>query len=76
MGNRRVWTRLIVWALAWVLASGCSVIGPRSLKQTRQQYNETVKVTSEEELLLNIVRLRYVDTPSSMPGGRSRKPGR
>ena len=49
-----------------VLATGCSVIGPRSLKQSRLQYNEVVKVTSEEEMLLNIVRLRYVDTPSSL----------
>jgi hypothetical protein len=42
------------------------VIGPRSLKQSRLQYNEVVKVSSEEEMLLNIVRLRYVDTPSSV----------
>ena len=42
------------------------MIGPRSLKQSRLQYNEVVKVTSEEEMLLNIVRLRYVDTPSSL----------
>ena len=51
---------------AVLLATGCSVIGPRSLKQSRLQYNEVVKVTSEEEMLLNIVRLRYVDTPSSL----------
>ncbi|MET0919166.1 MAG: hypothetical protein ABWY07_12180 [Burkholderiales bacterium] len=42
------------------------MIGPRSLQQSRMQYNEVVKTTSEEELLLNIVRLRYTDTPSSM----------
>ena len=52
--------------LCRLLATGCSVIGPRSLKQSRLQYNEVVKVTSEEEMLLNIVRLRYVDTPSSL----------
>jgi hypothetical protein len=46
--------------------TACSVIGPRSLRQTRLQYNEVVKVSSEEEMLLNIVRLRYVDTPSSL----------
>jgi len=49
-----------------LLAGGCSVIGPRSLKQSRLQYNEVVKSSSEEEMLLNIVRLRYVDTPSSL----------
>ncbi len=42
------------------------MIGPRSLQQSRMQYNEVVKTTSEEELLLNIVRLRYTDTPSSL----------
>ena len=45
---------------------GMLVIGPRSLQQSRMQYNEVVKTTSEEELLLNIVRLRYTDTPSSL----------
>ncbi|MFO1205239.1 MAG: hypothetical protein U1E63_05850 [Burkholderiales bacterium] len=49
-----------------LVAGGCSVIGPRSLKQSRLQYNDVVKTTSEEEMLLNIVRLRYVDTPSSL----------
>jgi hypothetical protein len=53
-----------ILAAALVLA-GCS-LGPRALARTRLQYNEVVKVTSEEQLLLNIVRLRYLDTPSSL----------
>lgn len=44
---------------------GCG-FGPRSLVQTRLQYNEAVKTTSEEQFLLNIVRLRYTNTPSSL----------
>src|SRR5262249_6134303 len=36
------------------------------LQQTRLNYNEVVKTTTEQQLLLNIVRLRYVDTPSSL----------
>ena len=44
---------------------GCS-LGPRSLLNSRLQYNDAVKTTSEQQLLLNIVRLRYVDTPSSL----------
>ncbi len=44
---------------------GCS-LGPRSLLQSRLRYNDAVKTTSEEQLLLNIVRLRYTDTPSSL----------
>ena len=56
-----------VWAVCClVTASGCNLIGPSALRQSRLRYNETVKTTSEEEMLLNIVRLRYSDTPSSL----------
>ena len=57
---------------AWTLAAGlallpgCATLGPQSLQDTRLRYNEVVKVTTEEQLLLNIVRLRYTDTPSSL----------
>jgi len=44
---------------------GCS-LGPRELRRERIHYNEAVKASSEEQLLLNIVRLRYIDSPSSL----------
>lgn len=47
------------------LFPGCT-IGPHALERNRLRYNEAVKRTSEEQLLLNIVRLRYTDTPSSL----------
>ena len=51
---------------AWLAAGlGCAV-GPRAVEQSRLRYNEAVKTTTEEQLLLNIVRLRYTDTPSSL----------
>lgn len=49
-----------------LFGAGCAGVGPSALHQSRLQYNETVKVSSEEEMLLNIVRLRYTDTPSSL----------
>lgn len=52
--------------LAAALVAGCSSFGPSALQQTRLQYNEAVKTTTEQQLLLNIVRLRYTDTPSSL----------
>ncbi len=52
-------------ALLCALLAGCAG-GPLALQQTRLQYNEVVKVTTEQQLLLNIVRLRYTDTPSSL----------
>ena len=33
---------------------------------SRLRYNDAVKTTSEQQFLLNIVRLRYIDTPSSL----------
>src|SRR5215472_13993965 len=53
-------------ALVCALLAGCASVGPEALQQNRLQYNEIVKTTSEEQLLLNIVRLRYTDTPSSL----------
>lgn len=53
-------------ALVLLLGAGCSAFGPAALETSRLQYNEVVKKTTEEQLLLNIVRLRYTDTPSSL----------
>src|SRR5262245_51812850 len=51
--------------LTLLLPPGCG-FGPKTLQNTRLPYNESVKTTSEEQLLLNIVRLRYSDNPSSI----------
>jgi hypothetical protein len=65
MGGNSFWL-LLLGALALLGLGGCTGMGPQALDQTRLSYNEVVKRTSEEQLLLNIVRLRYTDTPSSM----------
>jgi len=41
-----------------VSVSGC-VVGPTSLRGNRPEYNKAVQRTEKEELLLNIVRVRY-----------------
>lgn len=49
-----------VWIVVGaVCAIGCK--GPLALKMTRQEYNEVVQETGKEQLLLNLVRLRYRD---------------
>jgi len=58
--------RLVGAAAAALAAGGCRSFGPKALEQTRLHYNEVVKATTEQQLLLNIVRLRYLDTPSSL----------
>jgi len=59
------WNSSAAVALTLCVLAGC-VTGPRALQETRLQYNEIVKSTTEQQLLLNIVRLRYTDTPSSL----------
>jgi len=53
------------FALAWMVscaaAGGC--LGPKAVNQTRMRYNEVYRDTNDEQILLNIVRLRYADSP-------------
>jgi hypothetical protein len=46
---------------ACVVASGC--LGPKAVRYTRLRYNEVYRATNDEQLLINIVRLRYADSP-------------
>jgi hypothetical protein len=61
------WTLEAAWIalLLAVSASGC--LGPTSIRQTRQRHNEVIQRTNQEELLLNLVRLRYNEHPSFLP---------
>ncbi|MFZ5440105.1 MAG: hypothetical protein ACOZQL_08860 [Myxococcota bacterium] len=59
-------TRSSLCVVAFLVLTGCAGIGPGAIHRTRLSYNETVKTTSEQEMLLNIVRLRYGDTPSAL----------
>ena len=43
--------------------SGCAQLGPQSIKGTRLDYNIAVQRTSDEQLLVNLVRMRYRDNP-------------
>lgn len=53
---------LATLALLGALA-GCNAIGPSVLRSGRQDYNEVVQQTASEQLLLNLVRLRYLEPP-------------
>jgi hypothetical protein len=48
-------------ALLCASAGGC--VGPAAIRSTRLRYNEVVRSTNDEQLLVNIVRLRYADSP-------------
>lgn len=54
----------LVFPVLLVLLCGCqSSFGPRALKHTHPAYNQVVNNTQNQELLLNLVRLKYRDTP-------------
>lgn len=46
-----------------LLSTGCAYHGPDALRMTRSEYNVVIQQTNEQELLLNLVRLKYRDTP-------------
>ena len=45
---------------------GCTKYGPVVLQSERSQYNQAIQKTNDEQLLLNLVRLKYHDTPFFM----------
>lgn len=52
-------------ALASCVLLGCATgIGPRAVRAQRGDYNAALQETNDQQLLLNIVRLRYGETPS------------
>jgi hypothetical protein len=57
--------RLVVF-LSAVLASGCASIGPGSVPRDRVNYANAIADSWREQMLLNIVKLRYFDAPAFM----------
>lgn len=53
--------RLALFALLPALGA-CTPMGPRALESTRPLYNQAIAQTNDQELLLNLVRIRYRDT--------------
>ena len=50
-------------ALVLLGQMGCQHYGPRSIVADRIEYNEAIATSWKEQTLLNIVKLRYMDTP-------------
>lgn len=60
---RRARALLLLVALPWIGSiSGC-VMGPKLLPKTRFNFNEAIAQSWGQQLLLNLVRLRYRDNP-------------
>src|SRR5215510_11487346 len=60
MGFRTGW----IAPLLALLASGCTTgFGPRTVRSERPDYNQQIIRSADQEMLLNVVRLRYNDSP-------------
>jgi predicted small lipoprotein YifL len=55
--------RALLMLAAVTALAGCGTAGPRSLRYGRGTYNAAIQQTNSEQLLLNLVRLRYRDAP-------------
>lgn len=62
--RRRAVGRLVLAGLCLLGLPGCqSSFGPRAIKQSHPAYNEAIVNTLDQQMLLNLVRLRYRDNP-------------
>ena len=61
----KVTTGFVPWILATLvfMLTGCNSIGPNLLLSDRYHYKQALNQSNNEELLLNMVRLRYDESP-------------
>jgi hypothetical protein len=64
IANLKTPLRCFAAVLAAFVLAGCMSpqMGPRSIGYGRESYNQAIKSTNDQELLLNLVRSRYRDT--------------
>lgn len=60
---RRGTTRAATALLLAVALAGCNTAGTQAVRKARVDYNEALTAAYNEQMLLNLVRLRYRDTP-------------
>ncbi|QLA16982.1 hypothetical protein [Desulfolutivibrio sulfoxidireducens] len=56
-------------AVVALFLTGCGTMGPTAMKGNRTAYNIGIQQSDKEELLLNLVRIRYLEPPFFMSVG-------
>lgn len=55
---------LSVFALLPVLLGACSSLGPAALRDARADFNQAIRDSDSQEMLINLLRMRYVEPMS------------
>jgi hypothetical protein len=63
--------RLVLLVATVLVATGCQSIGAGSVPRDRLGYARAIGDSWKEQMLLNIVKLRYLDTPVAITGSGS-----
>ncbi len=63
MIERMIQVRIFLLCFIALSVSACSSLGPGRIALDRFNYNDAIAHSSNEQMLLNIVRLRYEDVP-------------
>ncbi len=45
------------------MLAACNTVGPTAVSGARSAYNDALAVTQQEQMLQNLVRIRYLDMP-------------
>jgi len=61
--NTRFVTIIANAAMAFALLAGCSGIGPKTIPRDRFDYSAAISDSWQNQMLLNMVKLRYAETP-------------
>jgi hypothetical protein len=63
MSRQAVRSKILIWGLVIMgLLSGCTV-GPTLYKSSFDDYNDAIRKTSDGQMLANLVRMRYLESP-------------
>ena len=60
---RMAWLAATAMLFAWTSIGGCASVGPRTVSRDQFDYNGAIADATQEQLLLNLVRLRYAESP-------------
>ena len=62
-GSTRSFHAVLIPGLLTLLAGCATGLGPKAVRGERPDYNQQILRSADAEMLLNLVRMRYNDTP-------------